>query len=77
MLAYMKGNADICTTIINQQNLCLMKGVNFFLGLSLASVIALTFSVPTVFAKVVFVLLAIAHIVGLYAVNKKETSKKL
>jgi hypothetical protein len=73
MLAYMKGNADICTTIINQQNLCLMKGVNFFLGLSLASVIALTFSVPTVFAKVVFILLAIAHIVGLYKVNKKES----
>lgn len=78
LFAYVKPYPDICTTIINQQNLCLMKGVNFFLCLSLATVIGLTFAVPTVFAKVVFVLLAIVHIVGLYKVNKKEkTLKKL
>jgi hypothetical protein len=50
-----------------------MKSVNFFLGLSLATVIALTFLVPTVFAKVVIGSLVVVHVVGLYKVNKKES----
>ena len=73
LFAYVKPYSDICTTIINQQNICLMKGVNFFLGLSLATTIALTFAVPTVFAKVVFILLIIVNVVGIYKVNKKQS----
>lgn len=71
----MKPYADICLTIINQQISQAMKGVNFFLTLSLLSNIALTFSVPTFWAKFVFAVLCIAHVWGLYKVNKKSSPK--
>lgn len=64
--------ADICLTIINQQIFQVMKGVNFFLTLSLLTAIALAIVVPTTLAKVIIGALIVVHIVGIYYVNKKS-----
>jgi hypothetical protein len=76
LFAYVKPYSDICTTIINQQNFCLMETPKFVLMIHAIVCLSITVTAnntPIMFAGLIGVILSVS---GVILLNKLETKSK-